>query len=423
MGDTLTTASALGSLLLGRRPQVIRQASRNDPLWLASAMKAGLEALREWPKSFRASLSVLQSRRDGYPGRFGIRKELGPFAHWVIQNRQTEVGRFLGEAIDSWAADQSDLATRTAGVLRRREEDPDKLYLTTAQAAARLGVKQEAFWRFVVRSGFGGMQAEGKGSMLLVPSSDVDALVAVQSDLVVVERIASVLGVTVKIARALADAGFLKQFSTKEILDPLRRYSLRDARELLSKLESRVPKHSRGPGLYSGREAAWKMLGGTVALVRDTLEGRLVPVAVDNAATGIDRIRYDSFGRTRRDTIDEGMISFKDVLGRLGVTRNSVSEMMSAGLFEGIDPDGRQRQGNRLVPLSAVIYFERNYILLPEIARRMGVPWQRLAKRLEDLGMIPVSGPQVDGRTRLVFRRNEAEAVIKAHSSGRNGRG
>ncbi|PZR12907.1 MAG: hypothetical protein DI532_12110 [Azospirillum brasilense] len=267
------------------------------------------------------------------------------------------------------------------------------------------------------------MQAEGKGSMLLVPSSDVDALVAVQSDLVVVERIASVLGVTVKIARALADAGFLKQFSTKEILDPLRRYSLRDARELLSKLESRVPKHSRGPGLYSGREAAWKMLGGTVALVRDTLEGRLVPVAVDNAATGIDRIRYDSFGRTRRDTIDEGMISFKDVLGRLGVTRNSVSEMMSAGLFEGIDPDGRQRQGNRLVPLSAVIYFERNYILLPEIARRMGVPWQRLAKRLEDLGMIPVSGPQVDGRTRLVFRRNEAEAVIKAHSSGRNGRG
>jgi predicted DNA-binding transcriptional regulator AlpA len=423
VGDTLTAASVVGTFLLGRRPQVVRRASKKDPVWLAEAMRAGLGALREWPHSFHTGLSVLQSRRDRYPGRFGFRKELGPFAYWVVQNRRTEVGRFFGEATDGWAADQPSFVTRTAGVLRRREGDPDKPYLlTTAQAAARLGVKQDTFWRFMTRSGFGGVQAEGKGSMLLVPSEDVEALAALQLDLVGGEEIAGILGVTAQMARALARAGLLRQFPGTEILDPLRPFSLDDARGLLARLESRVPASSRGPGRYSGREAARKMMGGTVALVRDTLRGRLVPVAVDDAAVGIDRIRYDSVGKIGSDAVDNGMISLRDVLKRLGASRNSVSGMMSAGLFEGINPDGRQRQGNRLVPLSAVASFERDYILLPEIGRRMRVPWRRVASRLSDLGLTPVSGPQVDGRTRLVFRRAEVEEVIEAHSAAHNGR-
>ncbi|WP_338666031.1 TniQ family protein [Pararoseomonas sp. SCSIO 73927] len=413
VGDTLTAASVIGTFLLGRRPQVVRQASRTDQVWLAEAMRAGLLALGEWPGPFRAVLSILQTHKEQNPGRFGLRKELGPLAHWVIQNRRSEIGRLFGEVIDGWAAEQPGLVTRVAGVLRRRQENPDQPYLTTAQAAARLGIKDSAFRRFAARSGIEFVPAQGSGSMLLVPSDRVDTLIALQSDLVDLEGIGEILGLKPMILKAMVKAGLLKRLSKTDILDPLRPFRASDARRLLAELEGKAPPRSREMGQYSGYSAASKMLGGIVALVRETLDGNLRPVGIDRSARGIHRLRFDSFGPTRSTAAPEGMIRYCDVWERMALPRNTVSELMSAGLFEGIDPDGRRRQGAYFAPIAAIEKFERDYTLTPEIARRAGLPWQGMAGRLAALGVLPVSGPNVDGRTRHVFRRDEVEAVLK----------
>ncbi|PZP45534.1 MAG: hypothetical protein DI601_09450 [Azospirillum brasilense] len=412
VGETLVGASVLGAFLSGRRPQAIRPASRQEPLWLAEVMGKGLKALRPWPTSFHACLSEIQLKRDTHPGRFGIRKELGPFALWMVQNRDTRLGKILAEATDSWAAAQPTLVTRIAAVVRRRAADPNSKFITTAQAAARLGYKDAVFRKFAARKGIATLPAEGSGSRILVSSELVDQLAEVDADLIDVSECGEMLNLGRAKVYKLAEAGLIRRFQKDYILDVSRPFSRRSVQELLAALEGKVPTGAGSSGRYSGRAAAAVNVGGVVDLIRQVLQGDVVPVSLDHDALGIDRLRFDSVPKRQAAPPADGLISFAEFRDRMGLARNTLCEFMSAGLFEGIDADGRRRTGKVPLPVSAISAFERDYILTPEIARRAGLPWQGLATRLAGLGVRPISGPGVDGRARHVFRRGDVERIL-----------
>ena len=128
------------------------------------------------------------------------------------------------------------------------------------------------------------------------------------------------------------------------------------------------------------------------------MAGSSRPVGIDHSAKGIARLQFDDLGSRSPTTVPEGMIRYSDIPMRMGLPRKAVTELMSAGLFEGIDQDGWQRQGKSFAPLSAIMKFEQEYILMSEIARRTGLHWQGMMERLAKLGVVPVSGPTVDGR-------------------------
>ena len=58
--------------------------------------------------------------------------------------------------------------------------------------------------------------------------------------------------------------------------------------------------------------------------------------------------------------------------------------------------------------------FERRYVLGREIARVCGVSPKAVALRLKEIGVLPVSGPGVDGSLQVVYERSTIEAVINA---------
>lgn len=97
----------------------------------------------------------------------------------------------------------------------------------------------------------------------------------------------------------------------------------------------------------------------------------------------------------------------------LGVKQEVAYHLIRAGLLEATLSRHRGRAASR-VHRTDIEVFERRYVLGREIARVCGVSPKAVVLRLKEIGVLPVSGPGVDGSRQVVYERSTIEAVINA---------
>ena len=404
--DLLRLVHDLGTFLAGRtkgrRLCVLRKASSG---LAAEAVRLGVECLENWPGSLLAYLDGERSRAAARTGRYGARKEVGPLYDWLRDMPASAARNAVMDAVkDHIAADPVGAHRMHRSVLLDGGGPAGDGFMGLGDAAASLGRSRAAAKRLLAEAaGDGG----GRGMPAALSRAAVDALAGAAAPTLTLEQAASRLGVCEARARRLAEAGLL---CFRERPGDGGRARWEFPADAVSDLLGRLEKRAAGaePGLLVGFETAVESLRrvGTdfVRLVAAALEGPLPACAIDPGAVGLKRLRFAArdvrclkAGRTARKRL-----TVNAAAGALGLKWETAAHLVRVGVLRG-DQGG--------IDAAELDRFRREVASGADLARAAGTSPRSLAERMAAAGVLPMSGPAVDGGRQNFYERRTLPPV------------
>ena len=373
-------------------------------------LRAGLAALRDWPRGFEELLDRLRSGHDRRRGRAGLRKSFGSLATWVLGPASASFGTVVLDAFNTHVARQPDLATRAVEVSRlRAAESIQSRRVTAAHARRMLDASVGRLEALADRYDLYEVAPTGKGAETLVRGDRLHELCVAKDAHLDRKAAARRLGVSKEALLSLEAAGVLGTVPEEGRIVEFRIYRVADIDGLFRRLEgAAVPATSPAPGGRLVHVDALARHSSTVEVLRAVLEGRLVPHGLDAGAVGVRRLLFAPTNVSRLSAPASRTLSVVEAAEVMRVKPEVCLHWARMGLLASTEGGRRPEKGTR-ISREAIAGFASRYLLAPEYAAWHGVGTKWVARHLAKLGVAPVSGPSVDGGRQYVFRRVDVE--------------
>jgi hypothetical protein len=147
-----------------------------------------------------------------------------------------------------------------------------------------------------------------------------------------------------------------------------------------------------------------------VTSLRLILNGELPVTGLDREAVGLKRLRFRATAvRERGRAGNNGASMTIQAAGeRLGLKWEVVAHLVKRGLLQAVDG---------LIAGTALRTFEENYVTGAELARCVRTSPRALAIMLEREGVLPATGPSVDGSRQNFYRRCQTAHLLRGRVS------
>jgi hypothetical protein len=171
--------------------------------------------------------------------------------------------------------------------------------------------------------------------------------------------------------------------------------------------------------LAPGRGRTATARGGS-ALLGETLEAACVvklkairagdlKVTEADGRKGLRDIRTTPFRVPDAHAMPPGYVGVSEAADRLGTYADALRRVIHSGLLP-VAPG--QRRGIMVVLRTCDVEdFDRQFIFVGTLARRMGCGRTTLSAKLAHLGLSPISGPTIDGALVALYRRADVESM------------
>ncbi len=403
-GDLLQLAMSLGLFLTGwpkvRRPETLVDVG---PEAVAHVVIAGIGALVDWPRPLLAFLEGERHRASERSGRYGAAKVLGPFYGWV---RDVEPGLVKDAVL---AAVQKSIASDPVGVHRMhrskllsRGRVAKPAVVNLRQAADMLGRSTTTTKRMLAQARLADAQPAGRGVPTALDGAEVLALAHTEEGKLTLLDVAGRLGVAKIRTRLILEAGFIAVRNPASDA-PSGRWSVDTAAvdAFLSGMQARVvPRPQERLGGFDYAVEALRRRGiDMVAILRRVQEASLCPAGVDEAAVGIKRLMF-----ARCDIValcaassPSRLLTVQEAARHLGLKWQVVDHLVRRRILTRT-PEG--------IPASAIDRFTAGFVTGAELARVRKTSPRALAASLAKAGIVPVSGPGVDGGRQNFYARD-----------------
>ena len=399
--DLVRLAMCLGMFFTGwTRERRVETLCSEGPDTVAKVMVAGLEGLTRWPSPLLAFLSEERVKASTRGGRFGARKQLGPFYGWM---RDLDPSPLRDVLVDVVRQDADPVLVRRSH--RSRLLNPATITdgaVGLVEAARILGCSQATAKRILTGRELEGGSIEGRGVPMVVKRSLVEQLARENTAVLNLEQVAAALCVSQAGAREMVDGGLLPVLH-RPGKGGRARWAIpaSGVQDLLSRCEARCHPLAakRLISFRSTMEALRRVDVGVPELVRMLLDGRLTPNRLDEAARGMDRLLFDPIlvRRLCRDLDGATTVTIQVAAERLGLKWQVMAHLIRQGIVKGSE------QG---IDFLEVERFRTIYVSGAELAREMGTSPRAAARHLAERGIIPASGPGVDGGRQNFFVRS-----------------
>lgn len=396
----------LGQFALSDGPVPRRLASRGETL--DGVLNAGVDACADWARTFPVLLDKVAARAGGRAGRFGFRHDLGSLAHWVSSvPRTSALGSLMRAAVADWWSQRGAAPTRAPGL-----QGTAPLFRPLKDAAATLGIGTANLRDVSDRLELGlRRDAGGSGAPVLVETTRLARARVIVNDLVGDREAARILGCGRTLFQGLVECGAFRDADGRHLgLPGRRRWSRAGLRACLDRLPSTdgAPAPSAAEMLTAqdaivllrrrghSLEKAWNALtSGQLGPVHRQHPGDLTRCLVGAALVG-------DMGSSEKPR-PSGM-SIPEAAARLGLKQEVVYLLCSRGLLHASGLSGARR-----VSEADLASFDQDFFVP---ARHEGVGGRSrgwLALQLFAAGLVPVSGPEVDGGRQWIFRAADVE--------------
>ena len=276
-------------------------------------------------------------------------------------------------------------------------------FVSLRQAAGMLGRSTTVAKRLLADARLPDGQPAGRGIPAALDREAVVSLVHREEGLLTLRDVARRLGVARDRTRRILEAGLIP-VRNQASGSPGGRWAVERAAvdAFISRiLGSSLPRpRERLGGFDYAVEAARRRGVDMVGLLRRVQEGTLRPAGLDEAAVGIRRLVF-----ARHDILALGpasnggrVLTVQEAARRLGLKWQVVDHLARRGILD------RSAQG---IPAVAVERFSAGFVTGAEMARTRRTSPRALAASLARVGIVPVSGPGVDGGRQNFYRRAE----------------
>lgn len=419
-GEVIRMAFVLGQIAFGfgrsTRPHTFVQRELGR---MPEIIDAGWRALDDWPNGFHRLLEQVRAKGSERKGKDGLRKAFGSLSTRVYEWARQPWGSPIGLAFAEYASALPDLAT-TSRTLGRYAPGKElrHLHVSLAEAQRLLGVSPKSMMTIAKRRDMFVLQPSGLGTPSLLRADLVRDLQQELNGFLLPEQARALMGVGHKVMNHLEAAGLITRVPETERVMESRPYRRADVERLVSsclgdaKPMTKVRAKELGltPLVYASGAGR-----STSDICRALMDGRIESVAAISDARGLARIRLRMMDLERVLPLERETLSMVDAASMLKVENLNLYVWAERGFLNTTTSLRKTERGLR-VTREAVALFQRDYVsgsMLGEVFGQKGNNW--LSHHLKFQGVLPVSGPKVDGCSMTLFRRNDVTpAVVEA---------
>ena len=419
-GQALTVSFLLGRIIHGferwsRPPGFIMRQREQLPDLVAS----GWDALDDWPNGFHRMLDGLRERASERAGKDGLRKAFGTLSTKVHQWAREPWGAPVGFAFAQYAASQGNLAT-TARTLKRYAPGAElrHMFITMSEAQQALGISASTIGKLARRRDLYVLPPRGAGIPALMRADTFRQLEDEFKDFLLPEQTRLALGIGRKVMVQIEDAGLIQRLAPETLVlesKPFRRSDIdafvKGCMRLAPKLTKQEAKNRKLTTIVSSTAP-----GRTVPdICRALLDGRLRAAGYVPENKGLTQVRLVLADVERALPSSKETLSMVDAAKQVGLDYGLLHHWAKHGLLETTRSDGVDERGLR-VTHETWMRFLAEYATGSMIAEEMGQGTNHwISRHLMFLGIVPVSGGDVDGGATPLFRRSDlGPKVMKA---------
>ncbi len=106
----------------------------------------------------------------------------------------------------------------------------------------------------------------------------------------------------------------------------------------------------------------------------------------------------------KRQKLPVNTISTKNTAKRLGTYHDAVSSLIKLGYLTSMNPENKARH---FICEKSVENFNKNFVLIGSLAKTLKTNPTNLAEKILQLGIYPISSPDIDGALVTIFRRSD----------------
>jgi predicted site-specific integrase-resolvase len=381
----------------------------------------GYSVFEDWPRQYHGFLDQVRAQRKESSLSTGLGKDFGPFHRRLYRLLPSKSLDFMRIEYETYLRSRWDGGLLPAKSLRFSKVGArGKKYLARNEAVSFLQVDENWIDRLTEEGLLHPViRIRNKNKLTLFDISDCEKAKQYLKQLLNLKEVGKFLVISWKQAKVLVDTGCLTPVYGPAA-DGYKFWMIRrtDVEKLLNDIESRIvePETHAHKALSLSSTLAkicvWNF--GTGKLVKAILDGKISPCG-KIMRKGLDRFVFakehvEDFVESFKQDIKEGAISLREAAEILSVSVESIYHFVKRGLLTAHKIRIRKRLTLQLTS-DALSRFNSTYILIAKINKEVGTSSRVIADVLSQKGILPVSGPPVDGWQQYLFKRSDLKGM------------
>ena len=404
-----------------------------------SAMHAiicrALQVFETWPSNYFSFLDWRRSYLSDTKYVGGLSKDFGGFYVALYRKHTAHAFKFLRDAFEEY------LRTRwTGGYLASIRNQslnrnltglmPHKQYLSRIEAAARLksdfdnvdNLINSGILRAVVHQ-------EGKKRRILVDANSLEEACRWREDMINRSDVCKLLGITGSSVVDLVKHGCLhSQPGSNSGGQRQRQFSRREVQLLLERITGGIGEsHGTEDGEIVGLKQALPLFRycegyGIGGFVRAVLDGLIRPCG-KSQTTGLNGLLFlkDELQKYRLDLrrmSNHEFVNIVEAAEHLGFDLEFTYHLCRTGI---LPASKKHKRGSSpfVMTMNDIKSFKDTYtVLAKQEALKLNTTVRRLVISLKAQGILPLTGPIIDGAKRYLYKRSDLESIDLAKTSG-----
>ncbi|TPG70261.1 MerR family transcriptional regulator [Brevibacillus laterosporus] len=377
------------------------------------------EVFNDWPKNFHEFLDNISPKQNWTKLRqVGVIKEYGAFFHNIYDNFLEQEYDFLRKSFEHYLKNNW-----TRGHINRLpmfKNDIEKKYLSMNEVCTNYGISDKNIKVLVEEKLVEGtITNRGKTTIVLVDAQSMENYKLRLENTLTLEKTVHYLGISEKTVRELIKESLFTAFRGPGI-DGYKKWHIEknSIEELFNKINMKVKEERIGSEIKTVnfytivRNPHYPCK--FISFLKMILNGEIVPCKLNEQA-GFAKYDFDERDVLRvlnseiKRKKEMKKLSISDVSNLLGVKREIISYWINKGLLTIEKPKKGKRAS---IDIEIVNDFRGKYITLKELIE--GLNWNliKMNNYLKAKGILPVSGPTIDGGKQYLYYRNEVELIL-----------
>jgi predicted DNA-binding transcriptional regulator AlpA len=378
-----------------------------------------LETFDDWPKKFYEFLDRRRRQNSGVNYATSIGRDFGILHKGLRHLASSDKLRFMWIAYEDYIFTRWDGALVPPPMLDEAKRNRRK-YVSRNAARELLGTDQAWIDRLCETGQLKSIvKPRGKARCILIERESLEALRRTYDNYLTTNESARLLDICPNAVLDLVDHQCLKPVRGREIDNYLiRKFSRESIEDLLKGISSRVVQSGTNSTL---KTISWKVAlqllkrcgFGTGRFVRGILDGEIDPCG-ESSKTGFSRFLFAepvvlNYLRTQLCTVKGTCLYVTEAAKLLGLNSQGTYFLAKKGFL--ITKTTLGDRTHLLVTQESIKSFNAMYTPVAKLARMHKVGCYYFVKLLLSTGILPVSGPTVDGGIQYIFRREDLQKI------------
>lgn len=408
----LTLVWGLGAIECGATG-MLWTSRKVDKYSVQTCIDAGIRITAGWPSTFHTVLDRWRVAPKLISDRKQKLTQFGAFRAWLKNVDVQSLAPVMTEVVAEYARQcpqlaykgtaVSDYIAKSSGTVRNVKFNEVKNILNVSSRRCEELARDYDLY---------GTIFTGQKSANVYRADAVKALALRASRQIGTTQARTALGISAYIFWAFQRANLIPQIQEKDrIRGPRTACYETDAIEaFLRKIEGMVKPATprRLVGIMDFPRYNMSVVGGCIAV----LNGQISPCTIYEQEQGLRRLRFDESEISAAFAVPENASSLTKASVELGVAAPAVTGWAGKGLLRTITRRSSSGKKSRFVLREEIKRFRGEYVYGEEIRSLLSTKGGRKAPSfLMKMGVVPVSGPEIDGLSSYVYLRSDIDKV------------